>query len=125
MSTPHDVHFDDTLAATRGRSHYYFSFATWPIGVGTSRTAPSRCTDPPYIPFATGGGSCARGSAAGGGTHVSSGGGSTPPNAAVGARWRSMHVRFVTSILSLITSLKVSFASTRISNSGRKPRIKH
>ena len=30
------------------------------------------------------------------GTHVSSDGRSTPPNAAVGARWRSMHVRFVT-----------------------------
>ena len=38
MSTPRDVHFDDTLAATRGRSNYYFSFATWPIGVGTPRT---------------------------------------------------------------------------------------
>ena len=37
MSAPHDVHFDDTLAATRGRSNYYFSFATWPIGVGTPR----------------------------------------------------------------------------------------
>ena len=37
MSTPHDVHFDDTLAATRGRSNYYFSFATWPIGVGSPR----------------------------------------------------------------------------------------
>ena len=37
MSTPRDVHFDDTLAATRGRSNYYFSLATWPIGVGTPR----------------------------------------------------------------------------------------
>ena len=37
MSTPHDVHFDDTLAATRGRSNYYFSFTTWPMGVGTPR----------------------------------------------------------------------------------------
>ena len=37
MSTPHDVHFDDTLAATRGRSNYYFSFATWHIGVGSPR----------------------------------------------------------------------------------------
>ena len=37
MSTPHDVHFDDTLVATRGRSNYYFSFDTWPIGVGTPR----------------------------------------------------------------------------------------
>ena len=37
MSTVHDVHFDDTLAATRGRSNHYFSFATWPIGVGTPR----------------------------------------------------------------------------------------
>ena len=35
MSNPQNVHFDDTLAATRGRSNYYFSFATWPIGVGT------------------------------------------------------------------------------------------
>ena len=47
---------------------------------------------------ASGGSSCVRSSAVGGGTHVSSGGGSTPPNAAVGARWRSMHVRFVTDI---------------------------
>ena len=30
---------------------------------------------------------------------MSSGGGSTPPNAAVGARWCSMHVRFVTTII--------------------------
>ena len=36
--TPHEVHFDDTLAATRGRSNYYFSFATWPIGEGTLRS---------------------------------------------------------------------------------------
>ena len=45
ISTPQDVHFDDTLAATRGRSNYYFSFATWPIGVGTSRAQPAspRC----------------------------------------------------------------------------------
>ena len=63
----------------------------------SSWTAPSRCSDPPYIPFAKGGGSCARGSAAGGGTHVSRGGGSTPPNAAVGVRWRSTRIRFVTS----------------------------
>ena len=42
MSTPHDVDFDDTLAATRGRSNYYFSFATWPIGVGTPCYSPSR-----------------------------------------------------------------------------------
>ena len=35
MSTAHGVHFDDTLAATRGRSNHYFSFATWPMGVGT------------------------------------------------------------------------------------------
>ena len=61
-----------------------------------SQTAPSGCSDLPYISFVTSGGSCARGSAVGGGTHVSSGGGSTPPNAAVGARWCSMHVRFVT-----------------------------
>ena len=51
---------------------------------------PSLCT------VRDGWGSCARGSAVGGGTHVSSGGGSTPPNAAVGARWRSVQVRFVT-----------------------------
>ena len=37
VSNPHDVHFDETLAATRGRIIYYFSFATWPIGVGTPR----------------------------------------------------------------------------------------
>ena len=52
-----------------------------------------------------GGGNCARGSVVGGGNHVSSGGGSTPPNAAVGARWRSMHVRFVTSETELLNSL--------------------
>ena len=62
----------------------------------SSRTAPSRCSDPPYIPSTKSGGSCARGSVVGGGTHASSGGGSTPPNSAVGARWRRMHVRFVT-----------------------------
>ena len=62
----------------------------------SSRIAPSRCIVPPYIPSAKGGGSCTRGSAVGGGTHVISGGGSTPPNAAVGARWRSAYVRFVT-----------------------------
>ena len=47
MSTPRDVHFDDTLAATRGRSSYYFSFATWPIGVGTPRNCLSipNCVD--------------------------------------------------------------------------------
>ena len=37
MFTAHDVHFHDTLAATRGRSNHYFSFATWPMGVGTPR----------------------------------------------------------------------------------------
>ena len=37
MSTAHGVLFDDTLAATRGRSNHYFSFATWPMGVGTPR----------------------------------------------------------------------------------------
>ena len=41
MSTPYDVHSDDTLAATRGRGNYYFSFATWPIGVGTPRSVRS------------------------------------------------------------------------------------
>ena len=38
MSTAHDthdVHFDDTVATTRGHSNYYFSFATWPMEVGT------------------------------------------------------------------------------------------
>ena len=45
MSTPRDVHFDDTLAATRGRSNYYFSFATWPIGVGTPRNEGSQERD--------------------------------------------------------------------------------
>ena len=64
----------------------------------SSRTALHWCSVPPYIPFAKGGGSCARGSAVGGGTHVSSGGGSTPRNAAVGARMRSMDVRFVTNL---------------------------
>ena len=37
MSTAHDVHFDDTLATTRGRSNHYFSFATSPMGVGILR----------------------------------------------------------------------------------------
>ena len=64
-----------------------------------SRTVPSRCYVPPYIPSEKGGGSCARGSLVDGDTHVSKGGGSTPPNAAVGARWRSMHVRFVTALM--------------------------
>ena len=62
------------------------------------RSGVSRIVCPPYIPSAEGGGSCACGSAVGRGTHVSSGGGSTPANAAVGARWRSMHVRFVTNL---------------------------
>ena len=82
MSTPRDVHFDDTLAATRGRSNYYFSFATWPIGVGTPRTTPNsgiaalnQPSGPPYIPSASGCGSCARRSVVGWGTHVSNGGG--------------------------------------------------
>ena len=38
MSTAHDVHFDDTLAATRRRSNHYFSFTTWPMAVSTPRT---------------------------------------------------------------------------------------
>ena len=54
-----------------------------------SRTAPSRCSDPPYIPSAKSGGSCAHVSAVGGGTHVSSGGGSTPPNAGYGRGGRA------------------------------------
>ena len=60
-----------------------------------------RYSDPPYLPFAKAGGSCARGSLVDGGIHVSSGGGSTPPCAEVGARWRSMHVRFVTNVKQL------------------------
>ena len=40
-TTAHDVHFNNILAATRGRSNHYFSFATWPIGVGTPRAGTS------------------------------------------------------------------------------------
>ena len=71
----------------------------------SSRTASSRCSVPPYIPSAKGGGSCARGLAVGGGTHVSSGGGGTPPNAAAGLRWRSAYIRFVTPLIRI--SLRV------------------
>ena len=69
------------------------------------RSSVTRIVAPAELPrlgvptLAKGGGSCARGSRVGGGTDVSSGGGSTPPNAAVGARWRSMHVLFVTSAI--------------------------
>ena len=63
----------------------------------SSRTALSRCSVPPNILSAKGGGSCARGSVVGGGTLVSSGGGSTPLNATLGVRRRSAYVRFVTS----------------------------
>ena len=51
-----------------------------------------------YVVREWGGGSCARGSAVGGGTHVTSGGGINPPNAVVGARWRSAYVRCVTNL---------------------------
>ena len=49
MFTAHDVHFHDTPAATRGRSNHYFSFATWPMGVGTPRCAASEVARVPTI----------------------------------------------------------------------------